>query len=120
MADCRHIKENNEPCMAKTMQGSDYCFFHDPAMALKRAKARKLGGKNRRVARRTDVTNIQLEGIDDIQKTLEDALNDAIGLQSNTHARARTIGYLCGIAIKAFEIGSLEDRLKSLEDRLNQ
>ena len=52
---------------------------------------------------------------DDIAKALEDALNDACGLE-NSHARARTIGYLCQISLKALEVGELEKRLEALED----
>ena len=40
--------------------------------------------------------------------------------EAGTLEKARTIGYLSGIALKAVEVTDLEARLKVLEDRLAQ
>ncbi len=54
---------------------------------------------------------------DEALRALEDALNDACGLE-NSHARARSIGYLCQISLRALEVGELERRLEALEERV--
>ena len=117
MRICKHIKPNKEPCQANTMKNSEFCYFHDPKLAKRRAEARKRGGINRRVGKRIQPAIYQISSVKDIQKILEDALNDAVGLE-NSHARARTIGYLCQINLKAFEVGDLESRIKALEERI--
>ena len=42
------------------------------------------------------------------------AVNDLLSLE-NSVQRARTLGYLGGVAIKALEVGNLEERVAELE-----
>jgi hypothetical protein len=42
---CIHIKDNGEPCGAKTMLCADYCFFHHPDLEDERKAASAKGGK---------------------------------------------------------------------------
>lgn len=116
---CKFVKSNKEPCQAKCMTGSDYCYWHNPDMAAKRAEARKKGGQNRRAGKQGTRGRYSIKTTDEILRALEDALNDACGLE-NSHARARTIGYLCQISLKALEVGTLEERLKALEQKVFQ
>ena len=111
---CKFVKSNKEPCQAKCMTDSDYCYWHNPDVAAKRAEARKKGGQNRRAGKQSNHGCYSIKTTDDILVALEDALNDACGLESS-HARARTIGYLCQILLKALEVGALEERLQALE-----
>jgi hypothetical protein len=60
-------------------------------------------------------TPVSLRSADEILALIERAAGDALLLQGER--RARAIGYLCSIALKALEIGELEDRLQALEDR---
>jgi hypothetical protein len=53
----------------------------------------------------------------DVVRLLERAVNDALVLE-NSLQRARTLGYLAGAVVKAFEMGELEVRMKTLEERL--
>ena len=118
-AMCKFVKQNKEPCQAPALSGSDCCYWHSPEMAQKRAEARKRGGLNRRAGKRSNHGPYSIKSVDDIKGALESALNDACGLE-NSHARARTIGYLCQIALKAFEVGELENRVAALEDKLGK
>jgi len=97
------------------MTGSDYCFMHDPARAADRARARKKGGVNRRRSgAAADGGPVELRSADDVLTVLERAMNDVLCME-NSATRARTIGYLCGAALKALEVGEVEDRLEALE-----
>ncbi len=51
-------------------------------------------------------------------KVLEDTINDVSRLE-NSQARARTVGYLCHIALDVITFKMLEDRIKYLEDKAN-
>ena len=114
---CKYVKGNGEPCQAGCISGSDYCYWHSPELAHKRAEARKRGGFNRQTPKRSNPGPYSIQGVDDIVKVLQDALNDACALE-NSHARSRTIGYLCMIALRTLEVGELEYRVRMLEERL--
>ena len=114
---CEFVKSGGEPCQAKCMTNSDYCYWHNPDMAASRGEARKKGGQNRRAGKQTSHGRYSIKTTDEILRALEDALNDACNLE-NSHARARTIGYLCQISLKALEIGELERRLLALEEKV--
>jgi len=88
-------------------------------MAAKRADARKRGGQNRRAGKQSKHGRYSIKTVGEVLKALEDALNDAISLE-NSHARARTIGYLCQISLKALEVGEIERRLGALEQSVFQ
>ncbi len=116
---CKFVKSNKEPCQARCMTNSDYCYWHNPDVAVKRAEARKKGGQNRRAGKQSNHGRYSIKTVGEVLKALEDALNDAINLE-NSHARARTIGYLCQISLKALEVGELERRLEALEQSIFQ
>ena len=117
VAFCKYVKANGEPCRAGRMDESDYCYWHNPDVAKKRAEARKRGGHNRRAGKQSNHGLYSIRTTDEVLKALEDALNDACGLE-NSHARARTIGYLCQIALKGLEVTELENRLTALEEKV--
>jgi len=111
---CKATKNNQEPCQAPAVTESDFCYFHSPEMASKRAESRKRGGLNRRAGKKSEHGPYSIRGVDEIMRALEDALNDVNSLESS-HTRARTIGYLCQIALKALEVGEIENRVLALE-----
>ena len=98
------------------LQGSRYCFAHAPEQGAARAKARKRGGRNRRVSLAVNPPTEapQLRGVEAIQLQLEAALFDTLQL-ANCNNRSRTVGYLLGFALKALETGEMEARLAALE-----
>ncbi len=112
---CKYVKTDGQSCQAAAIGDTSYCYWHNPQMAQKRAEARKRGGKNRRTGKRTSPHHYSIQGVQDILQALENALNDADALE-NSHSRARTIGYLCQIALKTLEVGEMENRLKALEE----
>ncbi len=113
---CSFRKENGEPCRAAPLTGKNLCFWHCPDHAEEVAEARRLGGLRRR--REVAVVGAyELGGLDtvvDLRRILEIALLDTLSLD-NSIARARTLGYLVGVAAKLLEVGELEQRLAYLE-----
>ena len=117
---CSYVKKSNhEQCMANTVSNSEYCFFHDPSVAKRRAEARKTGGYNRRVLRRIPQNHRPVKSVNDINVIMESVINDALALEPS-QSQLKTIGYLCQIALKGQELGSLEDRITSVEKRFDE
>ena len=90
--------------------------MHSPEYAEEIAEARRLGGLRRR--REVAVSGAYefngLETVADLRRLLVIAALDTLGLE-NSIARARTLGYLVGVAGKLLETGEFEQRLASLE-----
>jgi hypothetical protein len=116
---CVDRNAKGEPCGMPRLEDSDRCFAHDPTRGAARARARKRGGRNRRVASvseaPTDASPLREVGA--IQGQLEAALFNTLQLE-NSNGRSRTIGYLLGFALKALEVGELEARLAALEQQI--
>ena len=103
-------------CQAAPVKDGDHCFWHSPEHAEDVAEARRLGGLRRRrevaVSGAYEVNG--LETVGDLRRLLVIASLDTLGLE-NSIARARTLGYLVGVAGKLLETGELEERLAALE-----
>ena len=103
-------------CRAAPVKDGDHCFWHSPEYAEDVAEARRLGGLRRR--REVTVSGAYevngLETVGDLRRLLVIASLDTLGLE-NSIARARTLGYLVGVAGKLLETGELEERLAALE-----
>ena len=103
-------------CRAAPVKDGDHCFWHSPEYAEDVAEARRLGGLRRRrevaVSGAYEVNG--LETVGDLRRLLVITSLDTLGLE-NSIARARTLGYLVGVAGKLLETGELEERLAALE-----
>ncbi len=113
---CEHRHPSGEPCGAPPIRGEEYCFWHHPEYAAEAAEAQRLGGlRSRREKTVTGAYELgEINSIAGLRRVLEIAILDCLGLD-NGIARARTLGYLVGIRLKACEMGDLEMRVKELE-----
>ena len=110
---CLH-EGNGKKGQAYAIKDSEYCFFHNPGSAKKRAEARKKGGFNRRVLKSKQHEYHSIKTVNDLNAILESAINEACSLESS-QSQLRVLGYLCQIALKGQELGNLEERLNALE-----
>ena len=99
------------------MQDEEFCFWHSPEHAEEAAEARRLGGLRRRKERITEgAYDFEgLESVTQIRRLLEVAAVDTLALE-NSVARSRTLAYLSQVALKALEVGELEERVRALEE----
>ena len=113
---CGDRNKGGGPCGMPPLEGSDRCFAHSADRGRERALARKKGGRNRRSAGRVAAPTERpsLRDVASIQTELEAAVFDTQQME-NSSQRNRTIGYLLGTALKAMEVGEVEDRLAALE-----
>ena len=114
---CEATKANGEPCGAFAVRGSRFCFAHCPERAQERRAAQSRGGRarHRRVLQDGDQADpVHLETVADVVAVLESALGELVSLEPSV-AKARAVGYLCGQALAAFQVGEIENRLAELE-----
>jgi hypothetical protein len=116
---CSATNASGDPCGMPPLEGSRFCFAHDPRRGKDRAQARKRGGHNRQTPGATDELReaVSLDDVAGIRRILTAVVADTIA-QANSAQRSRAIGYLLGVALKALEVGELEERLEALEQRI--
>lgn len=121
MAQCTATTTTGRPCQAPAQQGRPFCYAHDPERTQERNDARRRGGYNRRTPKGGDPSGYptRLRSVADVQAVLERALADTWA-QENSGARTQALVRLAHGALKALEIGDLEERLKTLEARLEE
>lgn len=112
---CSFIKANGERCQARKLAGEEYCYFHSPQVVVERAEARRRGGL-RRHGDKGETGSYVIKSGRDVLIILEDAINDACGLEQTT-GRAKAIGYLCQVILRGFEVTGLENRVATLEEK---
>jgi hypothetical protein len=117
---CQATTKDGVPCNAYALASSDYCFHHDPARAVERRQARRKGGRarhGRHIGPVGQAPPVALDTMADVAALLQRTINDTLQLENSIH-RARTVGYLAGLLIKALDITTLEQRITELESVL--
>jgi len=114
---CSFSKQDGFPCRNAPMQDEEFCFWHSPEHAEAAAEARRLGGLRRRKERITGGAYdfVGLESVAQIRRLLEIATADTLVLEPSI-ARSRALAYLAQMALKALEVGELEERVRALEE----
>jgi len=113
---CTAKTKNGERCKNAALKGQQQCFVHSPVTAKARAEARRRGGLNRRTPKADPqaARPASLRTVADVLALLEETLADT-RLQENSAQRSRTMISLALAALKAFEVGELEERVEALE-----
>mgnify|MGYP000861107049 FL=1 len=62
--------------------------------------------------------NVRINNPDGVRRLLQRVINSLLNDEISEN-KARVIGYLCNIMLKAFEVGELEERLTELEEMLS-
>jgi hypothetical protein len=118
---CRAKNRYGEPCGAFAVNGSDYCYWHDPAKAKARAEARRRGGQARHGRKLGQTGGLaerleerQFRTLADMIALLEVAVRQTLSLE-NSIARNRCLGYLARCWADLYQAGELEERVTMLE-----
>ena len=117
---CIHRKSDGTPCKAKTLIGSDYCFFHDPNLAVERKAAQVSGGRER--ARRANVLpagtpEMPVGTAADIISLIGDTINKVRRGELEV-SLANSVGYLAAVVLRAHQRDDVDQRLARLESIL--
>lgn len=114
---CQATTQDGAPCQAYAVEGSDYCFFHDPERAVERRLACSKGGgarHGRLIGPVGQAEPVQLQSMADVAALLRQTINDTLQLENSLH-RSRTLGYLAGQYIRALDMAALQRRVTALE-----
>jgi len=112
---CLFVKPNGDQCQANAMTSSDFCYTHNPEISEEeKREAKSKGGRNRSLAIINPLPPIKIEKTRDITALLVETINEVRGGGLDCRV-ANSIGYLAGVALKAYETSELEDRLDRIE-----
>lgn len=116
---CKAKKKSGTRCEAYAVIGSDFCLTHDPGRAKERAQRNRAGGLAKAAPKATEgVDAPKVESIADVIALINFTIAD-LWLLENSVPRARGLLAAASEAIKALQIGELEDRVAALESMLN-
>ena len=103
-------------CGGYAVDGSAFCFVHDPDQAAKRDDARRRGGQAGRVATLPE-SAVAVRSLTDVVGLVEETINDVRAGRVDVRV-ANAVGYLANVAIKAIAQSDVEARLDALESVL--
>ena len=112
---CEFIKEDGEQCGAYAVANSNYCVSHDPTMREVKLDAVKKGGSSENYRKLDlELSPLTIKNSSDVVTATVQTINE---LRAGTLPPkiANTIGYLLGIALKAFEQSDLTNKLEVIE-----
>jgi len=112
---CKQVKADGTRCRANAVNGSAYCFAHDPARAAERQAARQAGGRvGKTKVLGPDTPDVPLSSPMEVVALLGETINQVRRGDVDPKV-ANTVGYLSGVLIRALEAGDIEQRLAVLE-----
>ncbi len=114
---CTFVMPDGRLCRSSALRGEDYLPLSLPYSRGGGSRSQKAGWPSGGAKRRPSpepMTSRACAPSPDIQRVLEVAATDTLALE-NSVARNRTLAYLSQTALKALEVGELEERLALLE-----
>lgn len=115
---CEADTQKGERCKAPALKGGRFCYHHDPEVAAERQEARRRGGLSLHYGKGgPDRPDAEIRVVRDVLALLETGAADILARPPSVE-RARALVYLSGAALKALEVGALEERVAALEKRL--
>jgi len=123
---CAGQNDRGEPCGMAPLKGETWCFSHHPDRARERMAASKRGGRRNRVAGTVltlaedeNALPLELGDMKAVQAALNLVWRDTLR-QENSGQRSRTLVAVALAAMKALEVGEYEERIRALEQAVQQ
>ena len=112
---CSATKPDQSKCENAVIDGSEFCFFHDPLKAQQRREAQARGGReNRMKTLDSTAPDVRLDDVRDAQAVLKQTLNWV--LKGTIDPRiANSVCFIVNTFMRAAEQGNLETRIEDLE-----
>ena len=113
--NCTATKENGEPCRSKPLNGSEFCFFHDPDRAEERKAASSAGGKaGTPKTLPPDAPWVSVRTPANVSEQIEATINRVLRGEIG-HQVANSIAILLSLQLKAIDLQMDTERVESLE-----
>lgn len=113
---CEAKTRMGTPCQGYAVNGSEFCFRHDPRLAEERLEASRKGGQQGKLAV-LPTTRLRLRGLADLPPLLKQLLEWTLTGQVAPPV-ANACGYLLNTYLKATEAGELAERVARLEQAI--
>ena len=113
MATCKATRSDGEPCQAQAVNGSGFCYWHDPERRAEMLEASRRGGA-RRTVELPEAEPLTAEKA----RALLAGVVEAVMSGALDPGTARTVGYLLQIEGRIREGHDLEKRVAALERAL--
>jgi hypothetical protein len=111
---CIHTKENGDACNANAINGSDYCYFHNPDISdEEKREAQSNGGKTKALRVNQPLPDIKLDVPDDAVFLIADTIKRVRAGELDIRT-ANCLGFLTDKLLKAFEVAKLNNELEFL------
>jgi hypothetical protein len=112
---CQYLKPDGGKCQARSVSGSEFCFFHDPKRTGERKAAQRSGGlRNKLAVLPSTAPDARLQDNHDVVKLLAETINQVRRGDIDPKV-ANAVGYLGGLLMKALHETEIEGRLAALE-----
>lgn len=112
---CKASTVAGSPCRARPMQGSDYCYLHDPAVSEdEKRDARSRGGKENQITVISPQPPLKLKSAKDAIVLLEETINGVRSGKLDVKI-ANCLGFLTDKLLKAYEVAELSDKVEVME-----
>jgi hypothetical protein len=110
---CAAIKSNGERCRGTVIEGSNFCFSHDPKLRQRKLEGNARGGHNRSsLVRMQQLVPPRLPSVYD---RLEQALTDVHKGRLDPRV-AHAMAALAKAMVSVIQAGEVEQRLRDLEE----
>jgi hypothetical protein len=111
---CRHTHPSGAQCKAHPQTGSQYCFFHDPALHKKRKAASRAGGVgNRKPAQPVHPPDNPLQTASQMADLLRQTMNRVSRDEINVRA-AIALGYLTTVLLQVIKQDARDEQAARL------
>jgi hypothetical protein len=114
---CKSKKQNGQPCGARPVAGSEFCYFHDPTSSPSRREAQSRGGRAkppRLQIRPLPPFELDLRDPSKIREMLTYAANRLIRREMDPK-EVHALAHLVQCALQAYDVGDLQKKLAQLE-----
>ena len=115
---CQYIKQDGTQCKASHINGSTYCFRHDPENKEKGLMASKKGGENRRL-QEVFGEPVTLQSAEDVTAFIGLVINSVWTGQTPVQV-GTAMGFLTRCWLDAYDKSEIEKKLTDLESRLKK
>lgn len=112
---CQANTVAGSPCQARPMQGSNYCYLHDPSVSEdEKRDARSRGGKENQITVISPQPPLKLKSAKDAVILLEETINGVRSGELDVKI-ANCLGFLTDKFLKAYELAELSDKVEIME-----
>jgi hypothetical protein len=109
---CKAIATSGDPCQARSMQGEEYCYLHNPAISEEeKHDARSRGGKENQIIVKTPLPPLKIASPKDVISFLEETINGVRSGEIDVKI-ANCLGFLTDKLLKAYEVAELSDKVE--------